>query len=171
MKKLLLPFVLLTSLSPLASAVQRCESGGRIWYQDTVCPAGSSGTTIAPAAPLQNAPLSGSGHVISIPQEPSRPLPEPPNHLPASVYEREARLCLDWYKKQLQLPADTQYLNYTKDRRVLTITIPVRVSVVNHLGLAFNESTVNKQASCEIHNGQLDDGWTRIHAQRGGWIQ
>lgn len=170
MKKLLLPFALLTCLSPLASAIQRCESGGRIWYQDTACPAGSSSASIAPAPPLQNAPLSGSGHVVSIPQEPSQPLPPPPNHLPASVYEHEARLCLDWYKKQMQLPLDTQYLDYTKDKRVLTITIPVRFSTMNQWG-AFSEGTANKQASCEIHNNRLDDAWTRIHAQRGGWIQ
>ena len=170
MKKLLLPFVVLTCLSSLSYAVQRCESNGRIWYQDFACPAGSHSATIAPAAPLQNAPLSGSGHVISIPQEPSKPLPPPSNHLPTSVYEREARLCLDWYKKQLQLPPDTQFLDYTKDRRVLTITIPVRVSVFNHLGTALTESIVNKQASCEVHSGLLDDGWTRIHAQRGGWL-
>lgn len=168
--KALLTLLMLAALSPIASAVLKCESGSRIWYQDTDCPPGSSSTTIAPAAPLQNAPLSGSGHVISVPQEAARPLPAPSGHLPASVYEREARMCLDWYKKEMQLPAVTQVLDFTKDKRVLTITIPVRISVTNYLG-GFSESTVNKQASCEIHNGRLDDGWTRIHARRSGWIQ
>ena len=169
MKKLL-PFVLLASLCSLASAIQRCEGGGRVWYQDMACPAGSNGTSMAPAAPLQSAPLSGSGRVISLPQEPSQPLPAPSSHLPTAVYEREARMCLDWYKKEMQLPPDAMYLDYTKDKRVVTITIPVRYSATNQWGIA-SEGSANKQASCEIHNDRLDDAWTRIHAKRGGWLQ
>lgn len=79
-------------------------------------------------------------------------------------------MCLAWYQKEMQLPPDTRYLDFTKDQRVLTITIPVRASIVNPFGIV-TESTYNKQASCEINGGRLDDSWTRIHAKRGGWIQ
>ena len=74
-------------------------------------------------------------------------------------------MCLAWYQKEMQLPPDTRYLDFTKDQRVLTITIPVRASIVNPFGIV-TESTYNKQAACEIHGGRLDDSWTRIHAKR-----
>ncbi|MEX8194496.1 hypothetical protein [Comamonas guangdongensis] len=168
--KHLLYLLILAAFSPTASAVLRCSDGSRIWYQDTSCPVGSSSTPIVPTAPSQSAPLSGSGRIISVPQEPSTPLAPPPKHLPESALEREAQMCLDWYKKELQLPPDTRYLDFTKESRVLTINLPVRVVVSNYLG-GTSENTVNKQAACEIHGGRLDDGWTRIHARRGGWMQ
>lgn len=168
--KQILSILALLAISPAALAVNRCSDGSRIWYQDMACPAGTSSTFIPPAAPMTQAPLSGSGQIIAVPQEPAQALPPPPSHIPISVYEREAGLCLAWYQKQMQLPPETRYLDITKDRRVLTITVPVTITGFKHLGIPF-QNVVNKQASCEIHNGQLDDSWTRIHAQRGGWIQ
>lgn len=167
--KSLLPWLLLLTLSPGAYATTRCDEGGRTWYQDIPCPAGAS-TTFIPSAPTLQAPLSSSGKVIDLPQQPSAPLAPPPAHIPQSVYEQEARICLAWYQKEMQLQPDTRYLDFTKDQRVLTITIPVRASIVNPFGIV-TESTYNKQAACEIHGGRLDDSWTRIHAKRGGWIQ
>ena len=168
--KQLLYLLALLAISPAASAINRCSEGNRVWYQDMACPASASSTFIPPAAPITEAPLSGSGKVISLPQEASQPLPPPPSHIPAPALEREADVCLSWYRREMQLPAKARYLNFTKDRRMLTITLPVSITGFNHLGIPF-QSTVNKQASCEIHNGQLDDSWTRIHAKRGGWIQ
>lgn len=169
MKQLLYGLALLAA-SPGASAIMKCSHGNQTWYQDAPCPAGSSATHIQGAAPVQVAPLSGSGQVVTVPQEPSRPLPPPSAHIPASVYEQEAKLCLAWYQKEMQLPPGTPYLDFTKEQRVLTITLAVRASVANPFGIV-HETTLNKQASCEIHGGRLDEGWTRIHAKRGGWIQ
>ena len=78
-------------------------------------------------------------------------------------------MCLDWYKREIQLPASTQYVDFTKEQRVLTITLAVTVISINALG-GQSLSTTNMRASCEIHNGRLDNGWTRIHAKRDGWI-
>lgn len=173
MKKLTLQLTLLAllTLSPTAFAVMKCSSGNQTWYQDGPCQSGMQSTQIyTPPAPMLSAPLAGSGHIVTLPQEPSAALPAPPAHIPTSVYEQEAKLCLNWYRREMQLPLETQYLDFTKDQRVLTITLPVRFSFANPFGVV-QEGTVNKQASCEIHGGRLDDAWTRIHAKRGGWIQ
>lgn len=169
MKKLL-PLLVLLAISSHASAVMKCSNGAQTWYQDMPCPAGVSTSQVHVEVTGGVAPLSGSGQVITVPQEPSLPLPPPPSHIPLAVYEQEARLCLAWYQKEMQLPPDTRYLDFTKEQRVLTITLPVTIFVQNYLDVP-TQSMVNKQASCEIHNGRLDDSWTRIHAQRGGWIQ
>ncbi|MEF9947262.1 MAG: hypothetical protein RR800_02785 [Comamonas sp.] len=169
--KQLLSLLALLAISPGALAIMKCSNGTQTWYQDAPCQSGMQATEIQTApAPILAAPLAGSGQIVTLPQEPTRPLPPPPAHIPASVYEQEAKLCLAWYQKEMQLPPGTQYLDFTKEQRVLTITIPVRASIVNQFGIV-NETTFNKKASCEIHNGKLDNDWTRIHAKRGGWIQ
>ena len=161
----------LLAINTSASAAMKCSSSdGKTLYQDKPCLSGAS------AAQLQETGFSppvytqDSVQPIVVQPEPARPLQPPPAHIPMTVYEQEAAMCLAWYKKEIQLPASTQYVDLTKDQRVLTITLPVPVISINSQGIQ-SQSTTTKQASCEIHNGRLDDSWTRIHAKRGGWIQ
>lgn len=167
MKQLLSLFVLL-AISSGASAIMKCSNGSQTWYQDTPCAAGSVGTTFQSAPMGAAAAQMGNGPLIAMPQEPAPPLPPPPSHIPAAVLEQEAQQCLAWYQKEVLLPPDAQILNFTKDRRVLTISTSFMIDVLNYWG-GQSQSRINKQASCEIHNGRLDDSWTRIHAKRGGW--
>ena len=161
----------LLAISTSAPAVMKCSGGdGKTWYQDQPCLPGASAVQLQGSGFYPPVYPQDSVQPIVVQPEPARPLPPPPAHIPMAVYEQEAAMCLAWYKKEIQLPTNTQYVDLTKDQRVLTITLPVPVISIDSLGIQ-RQSTTTKQASCEIHNGRLDDGWTRIHAKRGGWIQ
>ena len=160
----------LLTLSTGASAVMKCSGAdGKTWYQDQPCLPGAASVQLQGQGFYPAAPMQDSVQPITVFQEPARPLPPPPAHIPRPALEQEAQMCLAWYKREIQLPASTQYVEFTKEQRVLTITVPVSVISINAIG-GQSQSTTNKQASCEIHGGRLDDGWTRIHAKRGGWI-
>jgi hypothetical protein len=69
----------------------------------------------------------------------------------------------------VQLPAVTQVLDFTKDKRVLTITIPVRISVTNYLGGFSRAQSTSRPPAKFTTAGSMTAG--PIHARRSGWIQ
>ena len=161
-------------------AVTKCTEKGRTWYQDTPCSAGAINTQVETYTPQfnTNTPVLSQERLAPAAQknELHQPLTmQPPQQVQnaSQVLEAEAQMCFLWYKK---LPSDmigevgSSYSSASKEGRVVTIKIPVKTTFLNQFNIA-TESTVEKSASCEIYNGRLDDGWTQIHAKRGGWIQ
>lgn len=75
----------------------------------------------------------------------------------------DGRLCAQWYSQFLDSEGDT-YEVVEVDGSVFTIEIYTSNRRPGYGG------HIATRASCEIKNGRLDHGWTKIHAQRGGWI-
>lgn len=157
---------------PVQAQVYKCKgSDGRTVMQQMPCadgrggkvdvrPASGHAPQTAAAAPAPVAPPASA-------PEPTPPVPTPPppaqaqpSAAPASPLDQEAQACLAWYRPLLKNPRDAYYTNASKDKRVLTLTI----HATNTYG-----GVVTKQASCEIHGGQLNEKWTKIHAERLGW--
>lgn len=80
-----------------------------------------------------------------------------------SRLEADGRLCAQWYSQLLASEGDT-YEVVEVDGTVFTIDIYTRDMRPGYGG------RIAARASCEIKNGRLDHDWTKIHAQRGGWI-
>ena len=76
---------------------------------------------------------------------------------------------MDWYRKLRPELTGVVTGDFTKEGRVVSIVIPIQQNYLNVYRVLV-QNTGYKTASCEIYNGKLDDGWTRIHAKRGGWI-
>lgn len=70
-------------------------------------------------------------------------------------------MCLAWYRPLLRDPQGAYHSNVSKAQRVVSVDI--------HATNGFGGYVV-RRASCEIHNGKLNDSWTKIHARRAGWI-
>lgn len=144
-----------------AQSVNRCLIDGKQVYQQGPCPTGAqqskvrvfAGGEVAPP-PSKPAPVAEAR-----PQEPAAPAPVDARPV-KSALEHEADLCLDWYRGMLRDPRSAYYTDANKQGRVLTID----VKATNGFG-----GFVTKLASCEIKDGSIDDGWTRIHAERKGW--
>lgn len=75
--------------------------------------------------------------------------------------DAEADMCLAWYRPLLRDPNGAYFTNVRKAQRVLSMDI--------HATNGFGGYVV-RRASCEIHNGKLNDSWTKIHAKREGWV-
>lgn len=160
--------------APSAWAITKCTQNGSTWYQDNPCPAGAASTNMAggsaPTFMSPEAAPAGYAPPVTTLSEPAAPLPAPPAHLPLQVLREEAQRCLDWYKKLKPELGAVALGDFTKDGRVVTISIPMQQSYVNAQTYAVVNTSSIKNASCEIYNNRLDDSWTRIHAKRGGWI-
>ena len=162
MKHALIAAALLAALCTPAWAVNKCTGpDGRVVYQDAPCAGTGTGGKIE----------LHPGSVVSLPKPApasadvaaSNTAPEPAvqkQGAAESPLEREADMCLNWYRPKLRDPAGAYYTSPSKQSRVLTMTL----HATNGYG-----GYVTKQATCEIHNGQLNQDWTKIHAQRGGW--
>lgn len=74
--------------------------------------------------------------------------------------ESDGQNCMAWYERFLSDPEDARYRVVSVEGTVFTIQIHTR----NYYG---GRSVL--RASCEIRNGRLDSGWTKIHAKRDGW--
>ncbi len=79
----------------------------------------------------------------------------------ASRLESDGQTCMSWYSQFLADPWDARYRVVEVDGTVFSIDI--------HASNGYGGRSVMR-ASCEIKNGRLDQGWTKIHAKRGGWI-
>lgn len=80
----------------------------------------------------------------------------------------------------------SQYLSSSKEKDVLTVeaSVPYRVVSVPYqgngvgapgaapmgTGVASVETGLKRMAvACEVRQGRIDEGWTRIHAKRVNW--
>lgn len=173
MKKLLC-VIAIAGMSSGAWAVMKCTGDGKTRYQDAPCPAGSTGEQIQlnvpPAAPALPVPTVVNRKETAEPQGTGTRLPTSSNGAPSSALEQEAEMCLAWYQREIPMASGAKYLSFAKDDQVLTIMISMSVSTVNPAGARVAGTTLTP-APCEIRGGALDDGWTRIHAKRNGWIQ
>ncbi len=158
-----LPGILLAG--PAAAQVFKCTVEGATVYQALPCAAaGGTGQAVklhvAPAA----APVAPAATAKPIPAPPKAepsPTPAAPPAPQKPWLEAEADACLAWYRPKLRDPRSAYYRNPTLEARVLTLTI--------HATNAFG-GYLTQSAACEMKGGEVDDGWTKIHAERLGWV-
>jgi hypothetical protein len=166
--------LLLAALCGPSWAVVKCQDAkGKVTYQETLCPEALQTQPIAtlPHAPhtvtLDPALLSmekDSSPAITpaIPPAASTAppaLPAPTSNAKTGL-EPEGDMCLEYLKPLLKDPGSPYYRNLQKDGTVLSMELFAK----NTLG-----GYTSKPAACEIKNGRLDDGWTKIHLKRLGW--
>lgn len=146
-------------------AVTKCTGAdGRVSFQDTPCGSAAKaesvdvrvhnsvpGLRLPPPAPAPAVP-------DPVPAPPAALWPPPPSRTPLEV---EAEMCLNWYRPLLRDPAGAYYSEARKELRVVSITL----HGTNGFG-----GYVARTAACEIHGGRLNESWTRIHAERAGWV-
>ena len=83
------------------------------------------------------------------------------NRYDTSRLDEDGENCMAWYQRFLSDPEDVRYRIVSVEGTVFTIQIHAR----NYYG-----GRTVMRASCEIKNGRLDNGWTKIHAKRDGWL-
>ena len=162
----LLAALLALAASPALAVVKCVGADGKISYQQAVCP------NSAQPQPMHNFPrpriVTIDPATLSMEKDPSPTLTPSPADLPAPVpmgagrsgLEPEADICLEYLKPLLKDPGSPYYRNLQKEGTVLSMELYAK----NALG-----GYTSKPAACEIKNGRLDDGWTRIHLKRLGW--
>lgn len=156
----------LALLSLPAAAVNKCTApDGTIAFQDAPCAGKGEAITVRPASGRAPAPVVQQAPTLAERTPPNSPPPPPPAVSAPTVasktpLEREAEMCLGWYRPFLRDPNGAYVKQVVKDKRVLSMD----VHATNGYG-----GYVIKPASCEIHNGQLNESWTKNHARRGGW--
>ena len=74
--------------------------------------------------------------------------------------EKEATICLEYLKPRLNDPRSAYVGNIRKEGTVLKMDLYTK----NQYG-AHSPAPV----ACEIKNGRLDEGWTKIHLERLNW--
>jgi hypothetical protein len=159
------------AVSP-AWAINKCTGAdGKVVFQDAPCTDGGKSET------LMVRPASGRGNISPVattlpPDAPSNPEPAPSQSAPQaqvpqasaqpakSTLEVEADMCLAWYRPLLRDPKGAYYTHLKKEQRVFTMEL----HATNGYG-----GYVVKIARCEIHNGKLNEAWTKNHAKRAGW--
>ena len=167
--KLIATLALTAACMPAMAQVYRCpDASGRTVIQQMPC-AGGKAIDVRPAsghAPVQ-APASQAKPAASAPTLAATPqsAPTPPPQPVAagtqqSPLDREAAMCLDWYRPMLYNPKGAYLTKPSKEGRVVKMTLH---------GTNVYGGVVTKEASCEILNGKLDNDWTQIHADRLGW--
>ena len=73
---------------------------------------------------------------------------------------KEADICLEYLKPRLNDPRSAYVGNIRKEGTVLKMDLYTK----NQYG-AHSPAPV----ACEIKNGRLDEGWTKIHLERLNW--
>ena len=173
MFKMLCGIVAILGMHSCAWAVTKCTGDGKTWYQDTPCPAGATSTQLEleanpPTPPQPNSSPARRSAPTSSAAAPAATASAPVEETSASALEREAQMCFGWYQANFPMGEGATYTIRGKNQRVLTIVISVPFTSVNTAGVQ-TTGTQATPASCDIHNGVLDDGWTRTHAGRGPW--
>jgi hypothetical protein len=149
-----------------AWAVNKCTGAdGKVQFQDAPCmgkgevlvvkPASGRGPGAVASASVE--PVAAAAPPVAA-APPARPAPAGPP--PKSAMDLEADMCLAWYRPLLRDPVGAYYTNTAKSKRVFSMDL----HATNGYG-----GYVIKRASCEIHNGKLNDAWTKNHAREGGW--
>ena len=154
----------MAACAPAMAQVYKCpDAGGRTVIQQIPC-AGGKELDVRPASGRTTAPLPSAGPAgpapVAAAPAPAAAQPPAPAAPAKSPLEREADMCLAWYLPMLKNPRGAYYTRPSKDGRVVTIT----VHATNSYG-----GVVTETARCEIHNGKLDEGWTKTHAERLKW--
>lgn len=164
MKPMVLALGALLAL-PASAQVFKCAVNGSTVYQARPCGAtGGTGQEVklyvspgaAPVAPASTPPAEKPAPARPAPE----PVPMPPPPPQKSGLELEADACLEWYRPMLRDPRSAYYRNPTREANVVTVTI----YATNGFG-----GYVTKLAACEIKSGQIDEGWTKMHAERLKW--
>lgn len=157
------------ALTNPAWAINKCpQPDGSIAFQDAPCAGKGEALTIRPASGRGTSPAQSPSTTAATKQnQPEAPSTSPPNPTtqaqgqPAkSLLEREADMCLAWYRPLLRDPHGAYYTNLAKEKRVFSMDL----HATNGYG-----GYVVKRAACEIHNGNLNQAWTKNHAKWGGW--
>lgn len=156
--------VLVACLPALVHAqVFKCSANGATVYQARPCEAtGARGQElriqVAPGAPAAPAPEKPTPRPA--PEPVAAPVPPPPPAPSRSWAELAGDACMEWYRPMLRDPRSAYYRNPSIEKDVVTLDI----YATNGFG-----GYVSKAAACEIKNGAVDEGWTKIHAQRLKW--
>ena len=157
----------LTAATGASAQVYKCpDASGRTVIQQIPC-AGGKAIDVRPASGRASAPTPVASGAAPAPVA-AAPAPVPaqaPVHQAQvtqvkSPLEKDAEMCLNWYRPRLKDPVSAYYTNPSKDGRVVSLTIHAR----NSFG-----GVVTNQAKCEINAGRLDNDWTKIHAERLKW--
>lgn len=159
-----------------AQAINKCTGkDGRVVYQEVPCEPAAQGQQVRVFAGQGESPVAPT----------ARPVPAHPTTQPRPVAEpapeRQARpaaaslgpqegastddlvaQCLDWYRPRLKNPAGAYAGGVSRVGSVLTMTIYASNSFGGY---------VPKEAACEVKNGRIDHDWTKIQAQRAGWMR
>lgn len=152
--------------APAWAQVYRCpDASGRTVIQQMPC-AGGKEMNVRPASGRGSTAVAAPKPAASAPAPTpaaAPPAPAPVQQAAApqlSPLDREAAMCLDWYRPMLYNPRDAYFSKPSKEGRV----VKLRLHGTNVYG-----GVITKEASCEINNGKLDDDWTQVHADRLGW--
>lgn len=147
-----------------AQTVYRCtgRDGKTVFQQDKCEARGLKGNELT---------LRAGNTVVAAPQTPSAeeapskqaapPKEERPQAPPVTPRNPRAEACLNWYRPLLRDPAGAYYTEVKMEERSVTM----RLHATNGYG-----GYVTKEAACDFEvSGKLDDGWTKIRAERLGW--
>lgn len=157
------------ALTNPAWAINKCpQPNGSVAFQDAPCVGKGEALTIRPASGRGSTPAQApSADSATKPHQPEAPATSPSAQTTQaqgqpvkSLLEREADMCLAWYRPLLRDPHGAYYTNPAKEKRVFSMDL----HATNGYG-----GYVVKRAACEIHNGNLNQAWTKNHAKWGGW--
>lgn len=155
-------------------AINKCTGkDGKVVYQEMACERTSQSESVrvfagqgdAPTRPVPAKPMSSSAAEAapSNTAAPQRPAAQEAASLgPQTTASNEEIVsqCLNWYRPRLKNPAGAYADGVTRVGSVLHLTVYGTNSFGGYVG---------KKAACEVKNGQIDNDWTKIHAQRAGW--
>ena len=150
-------------LAPAApgTSVFKCTVDGRVTFQQSPC------AQQPQAQPLVVPPVNSSD-APRLPAAPTPPVAPPParESSPAapvrSALELESEQCLEHLRPMLRDPRSAYVSEPVRRGRVLSLTL----HAANPRG-----GIVTRPAACELFNGRVDAGWTRIHLERLGWFK
>jgi hypothetical protein len=155
-------FAALAMWTPAAAqtSAHRCESGGRVTFQQAPCPPGQRASeivvpptnTVPAPAPRPSAASAAASAPVAAAVPAAALLPTiPPEHA----------ACLAYLKPLLLDPSSGRILSGTRDGRVLRVQLQA-ADARGRLHV--------REAACEFVNGSVDDGWSRIQLKRLGWF-
>jgi hypothetical protein len=164
MKKQLLSVAAIGLIAGATQAqVFKCQANGNTVYQSRPCAdTGGTGQQIKLHTSREEATAKAPA-AVTAPQPAPAPLPQPAAQPPVpqrDYIEVMADMCLDWYRPRLRDPRGAYYRNPRVEKDVVNITI----YGTNGFG-----GFATKEAACEIKAGGVDEGWTKIHAERLKW--
>jgi hypothetical protein len=147
-----------------AQTVFRCQDkDGKTVFQQARCEdKGLKGSELTLRAGNMVAALPPAASTPSPPPGKQEPPPQPVvQSAPPTPRNPRADACLNWYRPLLRDPMGAYYTEVKLEERSVTM----RLHATNGFG-----GYVSKQAACDFDvGGKLDDGWTKIQAERLGW--
>lgn len=167
MNKLTLACALALACTGASAQIFKCpDANGRTVFQQAPCAGGTSfdvrpASGSAPARPKPVAAPAGEkpAPIAKAPPAPATRAPAPVAQ--KSELDRDADLCFEWYRPMLRDPRSAYYTEPKRDKRVVSINVH---------GTNLYGGIVEQDAACEILDGRLNESWTKIHAERRGWL-